>query len=239
MTSGPSYSELIKKNLIDSPVWGSYLRGECELPNRPQTASHIATYLFYLGEIERARDVSHLFSRYCEENYRKYPRELNKLYHLFRAALFRDLSGRHQEAEEHWGVLVDLRRTVSEDEILKSSRANVLIYEAYALAKLGRYKDVPEPAQRGFQGIVKGKGITEAPHKNSLEYGLADILETLAYFKLDPKPGSQQKAQDALLAYKKENYRYGRLGYSVIFDLQMSYPDIFTPVLPGPDPDND
>jgi tetratricopeptide (TPR) repeat protein len=239
MSPPPSYTQLITRNLIESPVWGGYLRGEGELPNRPQTANLIATFLFYLGDIERAREVSHLYSRYSEDNYNKYPRELNKLYHLFRAALFRALSGRQQEAEELWGTLVDLRRTVGEAEILKSRRANVLIYEAYALAKLGRYREVPEPAQRGFQGIIKGKGITEAPHKNSLEYGLADVLDTLVSFRLDPKPMSQQKSQDALLAYKKENFRYGRLGYSVIFDLQMSYPDVLKPVLPGPVPNED
>lgn len=239
MSPLPSYTQLITRNLIESPIWGAYFRGESQLPNRPHTADQIATFLFYLGDVDRARDVAYLFSRYCEENYTKYPSVLNSLYHLFRTALFRDLAGRQQDAEQQWGILVSLRRTIGEDYILKSRRANLLIYEAYALAKLERYGDVSEPAQRGFQGIVKRKGITEAPHKNSLEYGLAGVLHALVSYKLDPGPLSRQKAQDALLAYKKENFRYGRLGYPVIFDLQMSYSDVFKPVLPGPDPDRD
>jgi hypothetical protein len=56
---------------------------------------------------------------------------------------------------------------------------------------------------------------------------------------LDPNSDLKENAQKALEDYKKENVRYGRLGYPVIFDLQNSYPDVFHPVLPGPDPEKD
>jgi hypothetical protein len=42
-----------------------------------------------------------------------------------------------------------------------------------------------------------------------------------------------------LRVYKRENVRYGRLGYPIIFDLQFSYPDLLQPVLPAQNPVED
>jgi hypothetical protein len=64
-------------------------------------------------------------------------------------------------------------------------------------------------------------------------------MQAVVAFRQMPSVEHKTQAQKALQIYKRENIRYGKRGYSVIFDLQFSYPDIFTPVLPGPKPDLD
>ena len=199
----------------------------------------MATYLFYLGEVDRARETSRLFSQYSEETYRRHKLVSEGLLHLFQAALFRGLSGRSEEASSLWAELVEVRRTVTDDQVLKTRRAHYFIYEAYGLAKMKRYSEIERPSRKGFEGMTAGRGIFQAPHRNSLEYGVASVLEGMARYASDPSPVERDALQSALRQYKNENVRYGRSGYSVIFDLQMSYPDIFAQILPGPDPGKD
>jgi|GEM_PF-4699707 len=234
----PPYIEIIKYNLSIDPDFGPYARGETAVLHQPVDTSDVVNWFFYMGDLEKAREVSYAYSVYCEQEAAKRD-EYEVLYDLFQAALYRSLAQKNSEAQKLWQDLVEKRRGLQEDRILTLKKAHYWIYEAYGLAKLERYVEVAEPAQLGFEGISKGKGIFPSPHRNTREYGLADILVALANFKLNPTSAGQQEAQKALMAYKKENITYSRLGYGVIFDLQFSYPDVFTPVLPGLDPEED
>jgi hypothetical protein len=248
MAKRPPYLEVINMNLSTDPDWGPYARGEASLPSsRLRGAYTWAGWLFYLGDLERAKEVSYAYSVWAQPKDprpffpRNHPLGLHAglFLNLFRTALFRDLAQAHLEAQALWQRLVDERRRVSEDDILKHRAVRIWVYEAYALAKLGRYDEVALPARKGFEGICNGKGVDRAPHNNSREYGLVAVLEGLAAYQMKPTPEGKEKAQKALTVYKRENLRYGRLGYEVIFDLQFSYPDVFTPVLPGPNPEKD
>ncbi len=240
MAKKPSYRQLSINNIYETPEWTAYARGERSIPQEPEMAGGLAICFYYLGDEERGKEASYLYSVYCAESAETVPYDFTKVLYLFDAALYRSLAQRPSEARALWQYLVNTRQgRLSEEELLKLRKAHLWIYEAYALAKLERYNDVTEPAGKGFDGICRGKGVFKAPHQNSKEYGLAHVLQALAAYKLNPTPEGQRDAQKALIAYKKENLRYGRIGYPVIFDLQLSYSDVFTPVLPGPDPEGD
>jgi hypothetical protein len=238
MAKYPPYRQIITQNLLEDPNWGPYAKGKTGIPKQPIFSGDIADWFFYLGDLKRAREVSYTYSLYSAEEATKRD-EYDELYYLFLAALYRSLTQKSSEAQNLWRALVNKRRKLDENGILQRRKAHIWIYEAYALTKLERFGEAAEPARRGFEGISKGKGIQPAPHKNSREYGLADVLIALADYRLTPTSVGKKKAQKALVTYKKENFKYGKLGYGVIFDLQFSYPDVFTPVLPGPDPEKD
>lgn len=239
MAKKPPYIQIINLNIFEDPVWGAYARGETDLPQQRYAVSgNVSNWFFYLNDFKRAREVSYAYSVYAEQNAANRD-EYDALYHLFQAALYRSLAQKFVEAQELWQTLIERRRQLQEEEMLRRRLANYWVNEAYALTKLERYSEVAEPAQRGFDAIRQGKGIQSAPHKNSREYGLVDVLVTLAAYKLNPSATGQQETQKSLITYKKENVRYGRHGYGVIFDLQFAYSDIFTPVLPGADPEKD
>jgi hypothetical protein len=233
------YAEVIQLNLFGDPNWGPYARGERGVPDHQQRgAGPVACFLFYRGDLKRAQEVSLIYSVFREQEAAKL-HEYAALWDLFEAAAYRDLAQKHLQARRLWETLVVKRRDLNDGEIVRRRKANYWIYEAYALTKLERYDEVVVFARKGFEEICKGHGIEKVPHRNSLEYGLVAVLEALAAYKLNPTPEGKKVAQRALLAYKKENARYGRLGYNVIFDLQFSYPHVFTSVLPGPDPEKD
>ncbi|MCI0563087.1 MAG: hypothetical protein MN733_31805 [Nitrososphaera sp.] len=232
-----------KQNAIDNifnTVWGSYAKGVAPFPQEEiHVAGVSATFLFYLGYLEQAKEASYLYSTYMEAEAWKRFSEFDRIYTVFLAALFRDLAGARQEVQELWPRIVDWRQKLSVAQLYKARQSHLLIYEGYALAKLEQYGEVAEPVRLGFEGLRKGRGVHESPHKNSREYGLADVLLTLSDYKLEPGSKAKQAAQEALVIYKQENVKYGRLGYPVIFDLQFSYPDVFITVLPNPDPKKD
>lgn len=233
------YTKLIEKNLFDDPDWGPFARSEASLPDRPRTADGAATNLFYLGEIEKARNASLLHSQHSKEKYLNNPDHPAALYHGFRAALFADLAAEHSEAQGLWKKVTYGIDQLPRETITNYKAFNLLINQAYGLTKLERFDQVIEPAREGRKGIEQGKGTFDAPHRNSREFALAPLLIRLAEFKMNDKKVSREEVQEALQDYKTENVRYGRLGYPVIFDLQFSYPDVFDPVLPGEDPEKD
>lgn len=107
------------------------------------------------------------------------------------------------------------------------------------MLKLGKYREIEAPAQIGLEGLRKGKGMFRIARQNEREYGLVDVMIKLSAYMLLPSQNAKALAQKALEKYKRENFKYGKLGYEVIFDLQFSYPDVFTRVLPGPTPERD
>jgi hypothetical protein len=235
----PPYHEVIQRNVFEDPDWRPYATGEAELPEASSSSRLMATFLFYLGDMQRAKETSYSYSIYSEERYERTILQFHRNVALFDAALFRDLAEVKTEARKLWQKIIVEVDNFSDDQIIKNRHAHLWIYQAYAFLKLGEYQKVTNPAKKGFDWIVKGKGIDKAPHRNSREYGLADVLFTLSDYMLNPNSELKEKAQSALEDYKKENVRYGKLGYPVIFDLQNSYPDVFNPVLPGPDPEKD
>jgi len=235
----PSYYELINKNLYGDPDWGPYARGESSLPDRPRTADGAATHLFYLGQTQKAREASSLYCQYSKGKFQSNPNHPAGLYHGFRAALFADLAAEHSEDRKLWEEVVDGISQIPSSTIKNHKAFNLLVNQAYAFAKLERFDEVSDPAREGRRGIDEGNGTFDAPHRNSREFALAPLLIQLAEYTLYKQEASRKEIQRALLNYKSENVRYGRLGYSVIFDLQFSYPEIFDPVLPGPDPEKD
>jgi len=231
--------DMVTEGILQNPKWGAYARGETSIPQEELVWGNEANYFFYLGDYQKAREVSYAFSKYAEQEFANAFLQSLVVSTLFNAGLYRSLAQRQSEADKLWQDLIVFVENLSKNDILKKRKANYWIYEAYALAKLGRYEEVLEPALKGFDGLKKGKGIHKAPHNNTIEYGLVNVLETLVTFQKEPIPENKQKSQKALMDYKKENVRYGRLGYGVIFDLQISYPDVFIPVLPGSDPEQD
>lgn len=235
MTEGRTYKQNAIDNIFDTG-WGSYAQGESRFPQEKiRVAGVSATFFFYLNYLDKARESSYLYSTYMEIEAEKQFSEFDKVYTLFLAALYRDLAQAHQEAQVLWNRLIEWRQNLSVDELYKASQAHLLIYEGYGLTKLERYNEVAKPVKSGFEGLQKGRGIHKPPHKNSREYGLVDVLITLSDYKLKPAPEARQAAQKSLIIYKEENVKYGRLGYPIIFDLQLSYSDVFTPVLPDLD----
>ena len=204
-----------------------------------------AVYWFYLGDIDYARKASLIYSL------NEYENEFNedkmpdfKIYVLFHAALFRDLALHHEEATQIWQQLIDLRRSSFTEADIYQKRLGwrigcAWVHEAYALTKLGRYAEVAEPARIGHEAIRRGKGTDPTPYMNSREFGLSKLLIETAKYRLSPDDRQKKIAQKTLQAYKENNSKHHRLGYGVIFDLQFTYPDVFTPVLPGSNPEMD
>lgn len=204
-------------------------------------ADLLAIFFFYLGDYDRGKKASFIHSLYREKQITNDFDIHSRIYMLFFAGLYRDLAQVHDDAQSIWERLVDLRRSsLKEEDIYKKwlgwRPGCAWVHEAYALTKLGRYREVAEPARIGHEAIIKKRGIDPVARKNSREFGLTDLLIELADYQLFPDEQRKKSVQKALQAYKQANYRWGRLGYGVIFDLQFTYPDIFTPVLPGPDP---
>ena len=240
MNKRPTYSELIEKNLINNPDWLLFIEGNGPMPDQhPDVLRVIAPFFFYMGAFNHAREMSGKLSVYLEERASKAKLESYKASELFESALHRSLAQREDEARKLWHAAAEKRRQIPDEILLKQRRAHLWVYEAYALTKLGRYDEISEPAQKGFAGINKGKATYKAPHKNSRVYGLVDVLINLSIYKIEPNDENKKRAQKALSFYKKENQRYGRLGYNIIFDLQFSYPDVFEPILPSEDPNED
>jgi hypothetical protein len=218
----------------------------------------LAAMFFYLGDIEQGRETSYLYSVNREQeiqvmagsSYRilislgaseadaeAAERRNDDVWLLFNAGLYRSLANRPAEAVLLWQKLVDRRRSCwSRKDILRHSKAYLWLYEAYALTKLERYREVRKPADLGFKWIGRGKGVYKEPPYDRKVYGLAAVLKALAAYKLWPSEEGKLEAQRALVAYKGETYPYNRAAYDVIFDLQFSYPDVFTPVLPSWEP---
>ncbi len=240
MKKGPPYRELIEKNLINNPEWAAYMANEGPMPEcHPMVSKFMASFLFYIGEYSRAQEICYKGSIYFEKTAGRSTLETYEVLYLFDSALYRSLAQRNEEALMLWREVIEKRRKISDEILLKQRMAHLWVYEAYALAKLEQYNEVTQPAQKGFTGINKGKSTYKAPHRNSHVYGLADVIISLANYRIEPNREHEQRAQKTLLAYKKENRRYGRLGYDVIFDLQFSYPDLFEPILPSKNPNED
>ena len=202
-----------------------------------------AVYWFYLKDFERAREASLVYSLFTYDNNEKIE-AYSRIIGLFQSALFRGLALHSDEANQIWQQIIDLRRSsfIEADIYQKKPGWRIgcaWVYEAYALTKLGRYAEVTEPARIGHEAIRRGKGINPTPYVNALEFGLSKVLIELANYQLSPDEKQKKAAQKALQAYKDNNFKYYRMGYAVIFDLQFTYPDVFTPVLPGSNPDMD
>lgn len=239
-----NYRERALEEATRSSDYGPYVRGEAPLPKNPVGADLMARYLFYLGYEndgykEKAKEVSLLSSQHHEEEARKSSHPVAAVTSMFKAALYRDLSGKHEEALELWQEITADVSGLDEDVVIKTRGATIWVYQAYAYLKIGEYDRVRDPAMKGLEGIEAGRGTHKAPHKNSREYALVPLIIALAEHLQNGSDETRQQAQEALLEYKQENVRYGRHGYPVIFDLQFSYPDVLDPVLPSDDPEKD
>lgn len=227
-----SFKQVAARNVSD---WESLAEEDKIL-----AADAVAVFLFYLGDLEYARKVSYSYSLFRESRDRKGVDWLARIHALFSAGLYASLAQAQTVADEHWQNLVERRRVFfSEDRVREPQTANIWIYEAYALMKLRRYNEVEQPAKIGFEGLLAGLGLYSSPRYNEIEYGLVNVMLTLSNYLLHPTEIGKQQAQQALITYKEENTKYSKRGYAIIFDLQFSYPKIFTPVLPGPDPEKD
>lgn len=222
-----------------SSNYGPYIRGEAALPKNPRTAHLMATFLFYLGMDAKAREVSYQASRFSEKRSRMNRVPSMAMERLFKAALFRDLSGKDSEAMELWQEFAAGVSELNEQQIIETSRAHIWVQQAYAFLKLKDYQKLEDPANMGLDGIEAGSATYDDPRKNSLEYALAPLVIALAEHLEEGSEEKRKEAQQALERYKHENTRYGRHGYPVIFDLQFSYPDVLDPVLPSDDPTKD
>lgn len=208
--------------------------------DRPIAARWIAVSFFYLGDNERARETSAMYSAFREREYHEAIFDKDRIIRLFDAALYASLAQNQVRAEVLWQELVQQRRSLfPEREVIKKKTAQSWIYEAYALLKLGKYREVEAPAQIGMEGLRKGKGMLKAVRQNVPEYGLVAVMINLSAYMLSPSQQAKALAQSVLVKCKRESFKYGRSGYEVIFDLQISYPEVFTPVLPGPKPEMD
>lgn len=199
-------------------------------------------YFYYLNDFVHAKELSYKASAFlklrAEHRFAKNHLALG-VGSLFESALYRSLAQRADEALGLWQEVIDKRRQISEEQLLIENMSHLWVYEAYSLERLGRYNEVHEPAMKGFHGINTGKTLYDEPRRNSHVYMLVELLINLASYQVSPSREGQRKVQEALVTYKNENLKYGRLGYDIIFDLQSSYPDIFEPILPGADPEQD
>lgn len=233
------FNEVAERNLADT-LFAPFVAGHIPFPpDFAAVGDTIAVFCFYLGYADQGRAASYAHSLYREREAREIIYEFGQLYSLFRAGLYRSLAGRFDEAAPLWEQGIERLRRADHQALLKQRKANLLINEAYALARLGRFAEVAAPARRGFDAIKRGYGIDATPYLNTGEYGLAPLLEALAAYQLAPTEQGRQATQHALLHYKQQNVRHGRLGYGTIFDLQHAYPAILAPVLPGDDPAHD
>lgn len=239
MKSEP-YIEICRRQIFDIPEWAAYVEGKGGIPeDHAPIANSMALFLFYLGKVDHAREASLLYSNYAMESYRRRLDSVRKYIPLFEAALYRDLSNNYRGETELWKELKENIRNLEPESILKEKAANILIHAAYAHLKLGNWLEVERIVLEGLRGLENGYGIDKAPHGNSREYGLVNIVIQIAKYKLEPITEHQVSAQSALEKYKSENRRYGRGGYIVIFDLQFDFPDILKPILPGEDSEKD
>ncbi len=204
------------------------------------SAGSAALSYFYLGNGIKAREASALYSASRESEFDKAIRSQDRITRLFDAALYASLAQNKSSAKLLWQKLIQQRRILfPEKDVVKRKTAQCWIYEAYGLLKLEEYKQVEIPAKIGLEGLRKGKGRVRSVRQNVREYGLVNVMINLSAYMISPNQLNRDAAQKALEKYKKENFKYGKLGYEVIFDLQISYPDVFSPVLPSSDPEND
>jgi hypothetical protein len=225
-----------KEISLDSiPYWESLPQED-----RSIAARWISESFFYLGDNERGREAAAIYSTFREKEYHEAIFDKDRIICLFDASLYASLAQNQVRAETLWQELVQQQRKLfPEHEVIKKKTAQGRIYEAYALLKLGAYKQVENPAQIGLAGLRQGKGMDPIARRNVKVYGLVSVMVHLSAYMLSPSQKVKALAQNALEEYKRENVKYGRSGYAVIFDMQFSYPDVFTPVLPGPDPEQD
>jgi hypothetical protein len=243
---------------LSNTAWWLEVCQRGEKTKYAEFAELTAIGFFYLGNLEHGRETSYLYSISREQKIQAWAgsryrllislgaseadaeaaeRRNDDVLWLFQAGLYRSLANRPEEAALLWQKLVERRRSCwPRKDILRRSEAYLWLYEAYALAKLGRYREVRKPADLGFKWIGRGKGLYKEPPYDPKVYGLAAVLKALAAYKLQPSGEGKAEAQRTLVAYKGETYPHNRAAYDVIFDLQFSYPDVFTPVLPGWEP---
>ncbi|MCL4296642.1 MAG: hypothetical protein KJ077_12975 [Anaerolineae bacterium] len=201
----------------------------------------MAVFCFYLGDYKQGQEASYLHSLHKEEeSLSENFSEETRISFLFDAGLNASLAQKQAKAKEIWQRLVQWRREwFPEKQVVKPQTANIWIYEAYALMKVERYSEVETPAQIGFEGLLKGKGLHPEPRSNEWVYGLVDVIKSLSAYKLNFSNERKRQAQQDLETYKEENFSYGKGGYGIIFDLQFSYPDVFVSILPGSSPEQD
>jgi hypothetical protein len=214
-----------------------YQRGNVNSYER--IAGPASLWLFYLGDNRDGQLASDIYSRYQENEHsrlKSYPTMMT----LFRACLYRSLAQKNEEALKLWQLFVNMRhKTFSISYLLNQKRAEYLVMEAYALAKMGKYQDSILVTREGIKYIEKGYTLYQPFSEDPLIYGLPTLLLSLSDYHLFPNSESKQNAQQQLLAYKNLKAKGKKSGYAVVFDMQFSYPDVFDPVLPGPNPDKD
>lgn len=234
MRKNPPLREIIEKNILSDPNWVEYLNNDAPLPIKNIGALEpFAIWLLYLGKNKQAKELCYKFSIFLENRSKQNKLLPFSLHDLFKSSLFRSLAGYQDEANFLWKNAIILSHQIPEKDINTCKVGQIWVFEAYGLIKLNKYELVHEAALKGFEAIRKGNATFNASHKNTEAYGLADLTIKLAEYKINPTEGNKQKAQNSLVVYKKENLRYGKLGYSYIFDIQISYPDVFTTVLPS------
>jgi tetratricopeptide (TPR) repeat protein len=231
-----SYIDVVNETIEFTP-FKSFLEGNTDISEKANIANTLAIALFYLGHLDKAREASYAYSVFEESKIPKIPREINRLRPLYEAALYRDLSGRKNEAKDLWKRFVEIAERIPEDQILKERRANYLVQTGYGLAKLDRFDEAIQWAERGQKAIRKGLGTFTKAVRNTPEYGLVEVIRAIQKVKIDNSKESRLSAQQALQVFKDASSKHSRLGYKIVFDLQQSYPDLFKSVLP--DPEND
>lgn len=204
------------------------------------TGGLVSESFFYLGDNKQGREAAAIHSAFRERLYHEAKFAQDRMLRLFDSALYASLAQNRARAETLWYELVHLRRTLfPENKIKKARTAECWIYEAYAFLKLSEYDKVETQAQIGLGGLRNRKGRINTVRQNVREYGLVGVMTNLSAYLLSSSEEAKTVAQKSLEKYKRENIKYGRSGYDVIFDLQFSYPEVFTPVLPGTDPEWD
>jgi len=161
--------------------------------DKPFDAGNMALFFFYLGDYERAREASAMYSVFLEKDYYEPIFDNDRLRRLFDVALYASLAQDQARAETFWRELAQQRRTLfPETKVLQKRTAEVWIYEAYARLKLGEFNQVAAPAQIGLEGLRQGKGRSRAARRNKREYGLAGVLLTLSAYKQSPSQTNKE-----------------------------------------------
>lgn len=232
MRKNPPLREIIEKNILSDSNWVEYLNNDAPLPiKNPGALEPFAIWLLYLGKNKQAKELCYKFSVFLEERAKQNKLLPLSMHDYLKSSLFRSLAGYKNEANTLWSTTIDISNQISDKDIINYRAAEIWVFEAYGLAKLNKYELVNEFALKGFKAINKNK----SPHNHTAAYGLADLIIKLADYKINSIEENKKKAQKSLLVYKRENIRHGRLGYGYIFDIQNSYPDVFTQVLPSND----
>lgn len=120
----PPFIQIIEKSMQE--LTAELEKGK-SITDFASSAGLFAEFYFYLGDVERGKEASYLFSQHCEELVAGNLSRENIISFLFRAGLYRSLAQAPTEAEALWIRFIETRRQWFPDRIIALGKNKRLV----------------------------------------------------------------------------------------------------------------